>query len=170
MDSGKTNKKDIFSFVRVSSMPQKISEISIYEGTLHSFATQPYLPVSYNEDKLIGLDFNPQWLFFYWDFAPQTYEIIKKHRYVVLRVYDVTYIEFNGTNAHRTFEMKIDERMRKYYVNVPQTGADYIAEIGYEEKGQFVPVLRSNHVSTPQATHSQQTKELWMNIKKRKSE
>lgn len=123
------------------------------------------LPTSYFKDKLVGLEVNPNWIHFYWDFSHKNLEIIKNHLNLVLRVYDVTYIEFNGANAHRTFEMEIDEKMKKYYVFVPQSGADYIAEIGYKENNRFVPLLRSNLVSTPPSSSKIAQMELWMDLR-----
>ncbi len=126
------------------------------------------LPSSYFKDKFFGFEVNPNWIYFYWDFSSKSLEIIKNHLNLALRVYDVTYIEFNGTNAHRTFEMEIDRNMLKYYVFVPQSGADYIAEIGYKENNRFMPLLRSNLVSTPPSSAKIAQMELWMDLKTRR--
>ncbi len=123
------------------------------------------LPPSYFKDQLVGLDVNPHWIHFYWDFSTRTDQHLKAHYPLILRVYDVTYIEFNGANAQRTFEMEIDEKTRKYYVFVPQPGADYIAEIGYKEGNKFIPVIRSNLVSTPPSSPRIAQMELWMDLK-----
>lgn len=123
------------------------------------------LPQTYFKDKLVGLEVNQNWIHFYWDLSPKSLEIVKEHPHLALRVYDVTYIEFNGANAHRTFEMQLDDKTRKYFVFVPQAGADYVAEIGYEEKGRFVPLLRSNLVSTPPSTPRTAQMELWMDLR-----
>jgi hypothetical protein len=123
------------------------------------------LPSSYFKDAFVGLDINPHWIHFYWDLSNETLDTLKSHLPVILRVYDVTYIEFNGINAHRTFEMEIDDQTRKYYVFVPQSGADYIAEIGYKEGSKFIPVLRSTLVSTPPSSPKTAQMELWMDLK-----
>ncbi len=126
------------------------------------------LPSTYFKDKFFGFEVNPNWIFFYWDFSNKTLDLIKNHLTLTLRVYDVTYIEFNGTNAHRTFEMEIDKNTRKYYIFVPQSGADYIAEIGYKENNRFMPLLRSNLVSTPPSSAKIAQMELWMDLKTRR--
>lgn len=126
------------------------------------------LPTTYSKDKFVGLEVNQNWIHFYWDLSPENLEIVKMHPHVALRIYDVTYIEFNGANAHRTFEMKLDDKTRKYYVFVPQSGADYIAEIGYEENGRFTPLLRSNLVSTPPSTPRIAQMELWMDLRSKR--
>ncbi|BBJ27858.1 DUF4912 domain-containing protein [Athalassotoga saccharophila] len=148
----------------IEKTPPSISSMSVYEEKITVVPKQS-LPSTYYKDKFVGLEVNQNWIHFYWDFSPQTYEIIKNHPHVVLRIYDVTYIEFNGTNAHRTFEMEIDEKMRKYYVYVPQPGADYLAEIGYRENERFIPILRSNLVSTPPSMPRMAQMELWMDLR-----
>ncbi len=153
--------------------PEKIK--SSYQN-VSAFATQKIqniekvvsLPSSYFKDKFFGLEVNPNWIYFYWDFSNKILETVKNHPNLVLRVYDVTYLEFNGTNAHRTFEMEIDKQMRKYYVFVPQSGADYIAEIGYKENNRFLPLLRSNLVSTPSSSAKITQMELWMDLRSRR--
>ncbi|MCL4408251.1 MAG: DUF4912 domain-containing protein [Thermotogae bacterium] len=159
---------------------QKFEKNKVPSQNISSFETQKVqnvnkapetvisLPVSYFKDKFCGLEVNPNWIHFYWDFSPKNLEIIKEHSNLVLRVYDVTYIEFNGINAHRTFEMEIDEKMKKYYVFVPQSGADYIAEIGYKENNRFVPLLRSNLVSTPPSSAKIAQMELWMDLRSKR--
>ncbi len=129
------------------------------------FTSTTTLPSSYNTDKLVGLEVNPNWIHFYWDFKEETKKVLKAHSPVVLRIYDVTYINFNGANANRTFELELDPEIRKYYVQVPNAAADYIAELGYKEGERFVPILRSNLVSTPPSSPRISQMEIWMDLK-----
>ncbi len=123
------------------------------------------LPKTYKKDKLVGLEVNPTWIYFYWDFSEKTKKILELHSPLVLRVYDVTYIEFDGTNAHRTFELEMAMSTRKYYVQVPHPNANYISEIGYKEGNKFVPLLRSNLVTTPPSSPKLAQMELWMDLR-----
>ncbi len=123
------------------------------------------LPESYGKDKLVGLEVNPNWIHFYWDFSTQTQQIIASHAPIVLRIYDVTYLNFNGVNAHRTFELELEPSTRKYYVNVPNAGANYIAEIGYKDGEKFVPLIRSNLISTPPSSPRISQMEVWKDLK-----
>ena len=127
--------------------------------------TEINLPKTYKKDKLVGLEVNTNWLHFYWDFSEKTKERLEKHSPIVLRIYDVTYIDFNGTNAHRTFEKELSFNTSKYYVFVPQPNSDYLAEIGYKEVNKFVPLLRSNLVSTPPSSPNFAQMELWMDLR-----
>ncbi len=123
------------------------------------------LPESYSKDRLVGLSVNPNWIYFYWDFSQNTLEILKDQSPIVMRVHDVTYIQFNGTNSNRTFEMDVDLNTKKYYTFVPQPNADYIAEIGYKDGNRFVSLLRSNLVSTPPSSPRIAQMELWVDLK-----
>lgn len=133
------------------------------------------LPKTYNKDKLVLLPVNPNWLFAYWDMSSETRKIVenlKSGSSVVLRIHDVTYIIFDGKNAHRTFEAYVDVRYtNNYYINVPTPNADYLAELGYKTPyGEFVPLMRSNVVRTPSNSPSPSNRERWYDLRrKRKS-
>ena len=128
------------------------------------------LPQSYGKDKLVLLPVNPNWLHAYWDLSPQTLrrlESLEPGSEVVLRLHDVTYIIFDGTNAHRTFEVGVDVRFTKnYYFNIPVPGADYLLELGYKTpNGEFIPILRSNVCKAPRNFPSDSTRERWMDLR-----
>lgn len=120
------------------------------------------LPKSYESDRLILLPVNPHLVYLYWDLSRQTHEKMAKTGNVVVRLYDVTYIIFDGKNAHRVFEAGVDLGIcRNYYFHVPCANADYIAEIGYKERENFVPVLRSNLCKTPSDSPSTTSRQRW---------
>ncbi|APT71891.1 hypothetical protein BG95_02790 [Thermosipho sp. 1063] len=130
------------------------------------------LPKSYNKNRLVLMPVNPNWIHAYWDFNYETLENIKKlpkEYKLVLRVYDVTFIEFNGKNAHRTFEIRLNIDMKNYYINVPMPNADYLSEIGYiTPDGSFYPLIRSNVCKTPPNSPSNSTRERWLDIRKKR--
>ncbi|MBO8161475.1 MAG: DUF4912 domain-containing protein [Thermosipho sp. (in: Bacteria)] len=131
------------------------------------------IPETYNKDKLILMPVNPNWIHLYWDFSDDTRKILSnlpQGTRIFLRIYDVTYIEFNGNNAHRTYEIPVDIGIQKnYYLNVPMPNADYLAELGYVTRdGRFVAVLRSNLCRTPSNSPSQSTRERWLDIRKKR--
>ena len=131
------------------------------------------LPSTYGKDKLVLLAVNPNWLHAYWDFSPETLRLIESLQegsQVVLRLHDVTYIIFDGSNANRTFEVGVDVRYtRNYYFNVPTPGADYLLELGYKTPdGRFVPIMRSNVCRAPKNSPSQSLRERWMDLRTKK--
>jgi len=130
------------------------------------------LPDTYLKDKLVAMPVNPHWIHFYWDFSEENKALLRSQeiRKVVLRVYDVTYIEFDGTNAHRTFEIIIDPfNLKNYYLNIPMPGAHYLGEIGYyDANGNYKILMRSNLCRIPVNSPSQSTRERWMDLRKRR--
>ncbi|SHH46473.1 DUF4912 domain-containing protein [Thermosipho atlanticus] len=135
--------------------------------------TTSEIPQTYNKDKLVLMPVNPNWIHVYWDFSESTRNILKNlpnGTRTVLRIYDVTFINFKGNNAHRTFEILIDiNNQKNYYFNVPMPNADYMSELGYLTRdGRFVPILRSNVCRTPSNSPSQSTRERWLDIRKKR--
>ncbi|WP_456400704.1 DUF4912 domain-containing protein [Mesoaciditoga sp.] len=165
LSTWKNGKKETKRVVNISSVNSTPSQVIHKEAK--GIFSQADLPKSYNKDKLVGLEVNPAWVYFYWDFSKKTEELLKKHAPLILRVYDVTYVNFNGANAHRTFELELDVNERKYYVNVPSPDANYIAELGYKEGERFIALIRSNLISTPPASPKISQMEVWMNLKTR---
>jgi len=121
------------------------------------------LPQSYGSDRLVLLSVNPNLVYVYWDLSSETLSKLSVQKEVLLRLYDVTYIVFDGTNAHRIFEAGVHLSMtRNYYFHVPMANADYLAELGFKAEGKFVPVLRSNVVRTPSNTPSTSVRQRWI--------
>jgi glycosyltransferase involved in cell wall biosynthesis len=66
---------------------------------------------------------------------------------LVLRVYDVTDIEFDGTNAHKYFDINIDSLSGNYYLTLQEVDRDMMAEVGFRLfDGTFHYLARSNPV------------------------
>lgn len=130
----------------------------------------PELPKTYKKDKLVALPVNPSWIHAYWDFSSQTLmrltQLREEKRTILLRIFDVTYIEFNGQNAHQIWEYDITfDEERKYYANVNSPNSTYLCEIGYlNDKGEFITVLRSNLVRTPPNSFSSKKEEKWLEL------
>ena len=82
---------------------------------------------------------------------------------LVLRVFDVTYVEFNGANAWSSTDVELPPFSTSWYVAVPRPDAAYCAEIGYHSyTGRFVTLGRSNVVTTPRMEVSPLTKVRWL--------
>jgi uncharacterized protein len=66
---------------------------------------------------------------------------------ILLRIYDVSDIYFNGSNAHSCFEFQLPENKTYWVVKGIKQERTYLTEIGYNTKhNHFFPVLRSNAV------------------------
>lgn len=82
---------------------------------------------------------------------------------IILRVYDVTDIYFNGANAHSYYEFQLTEDRNYWIIKGLKRDRTYLTEIGYKLNHHFFPVLRSNpvHISK-KLTLSQNTNQLQM--------
>lgn len=109
------------------------------------------LPDCYDLDRMVLLVKDPYWLYAYWDLSTDTQEKAKDYlKNLVLRVYDVTDVIFDGTNAHYHWEIDIHTFTDNWYIPIKSTNRNYLAELGfYNADGVFVTMLRSNSVLTP---------------------
>jgi glycosyltransferase involved in cell wall biosynthesis len=62
----------------------------------------------------------------------------------VLRLYDVSYIEFTGLNAHRIQDHTLPGLAGQLFFNLPNPGTWQVAEVGFVlRNGEFIPAARS---------------------------
>jgi glycogen(starch) synthase len=62
----------------------------------------------------------------------------------ILRLYDVSWIEFNGFNAHRVQDQPVNGLSGQAFFRLPSPGTSQIAEIGFLlTSGEFIPAARS---------------------------
>jgi len=128
----------------------------------------------YGETKIALLPRDTRWIYAYWEIDKTRKEEVKRKRgeelfsrsSLTLRFYDVTDIIFNGRNAHRQFDVKVDSEIGNWYFQVPESGRNYLSEIGLlTEKGEFIALARSNMVSLPKGKISEIGDEEWMIVK-----
>jgi uncharacterized protein len=66
---------------------------------------------------------------------------------IIFRLYDVTDIYFNGSNAHSIYEFQLPKDAFNWTLKGIKQGRSYLTEIGYKvNENQFFPILRSNAV------------------------
>ena len=126
------------------------------------------LPVSYGKDKIALQIRDTHWLHTYWEVTGQTFERLKHQLGIAfngarmnLRVYDVSHIVFNGTNAHRFFDLDVGYANSWYVETAP--GRSWCVDIGLLlASGEFIKIARSNIVYTPLDGPSSITDEEWM--------
>ena len=66
------------------------------------------------------------------------------HCRLILRLYDVSFITFNGFNAHRIQDMNLPAIAGSLFFNLPRPGTFQVGEVGFLLRGgEFVPAARS---------------------------
>jgi len=165
--SSKQPSKDIPSFYETAIANTKFSHA---QNTCFAPVRSQELPAYYDQDKIILQVRDPRWLHAYWELREQTIQGLRNklgddfHRAKkVLRVYDVTNVMFNGSNANRFFDIQINDYANSWYVDTAGPGRAWCVDLGLMlADGRFITILRSNVVQTPLDGPSWITDEEWM--------
>ncbi|MGE5279354.1 MAG: DUF4912 domain-containing protein [Deltaproteobacteria bacterium] len=131
---------------------------------------QRALPEGYDEDVCVLQVRDPWWAHVYWDLRFKTWDACRsrygadfeKSRWI-LRAYDISFIKFDGTNAHRSFDTSIDVKARNWYLNLGAPGTSWCLDLGFVlPDGRFIALVRSNVAALPLDGPSWMTDEEWM--------
>ena len=127
-------------------------------------------PPGYGDNKIVALVRDPWWIFTYWEILKdKEAEAVGRIRQSgddpeksILRVYDVTDVNFNGKNAHSYFDIDLKGLASTWYINVGTPDRAWVIEIGIvTKKGSFYALARSNTVRTPRFGMSDQLDAEW---------
>ncbi|MHB9154901.1 MAG: DUF4912 domain-containing protein [Endomicrobiales bacterium] len=128
------------------------------------------LPKSYGDTKIAILPRDPMWMYAYWEISPEALNELRNKlgnekfnasRWI-LRVYDVSGIQFNGSNAHRYFDVSVNYDTDNWYINVGEMNRAWCVDLGvFTPDGEFVVIARSNVLSMPRQGVSPVTDEQW---------
>ena len=127
------------------------------------------LPSNYGDTKVVLLPRDPVWIYIYWEIAgdeinklAQQYGGDFNPSRLTVRVYDVTDINFDGSNANRYFDVSLNSNASSWYINVGEFNRSWCVDIGYVlQNGEFVVVSRSNAMVMPRHGVSDVTDEQW---------
>ena len=148
-------------------MTKKIAE----DRPLASQRKEFRFPPGYGDNRIVILVRDPWWIFSYWEIRKdKEEEAVHKIESSgdnpvksVLRVYDVTDVNFNGKNAHSYFDIDLRGLATNWYINVGKPDRAWIVDIGIvTKKGDFYVLARSNIVKTPRFGMSDQLDAEWM--------
>lgn len=152
------------TFLKKATQPQMPEHTEIEES---KFSTTPRrmperrpiskdLPFGYGEGRIVAQVRDPWWIHTYWELTQQIKDRLREslggqyHQASwTLRVYDVSFIIFNGNNAHSHFDISVNPDVGNWYIQV-SSGRSFCIDLGLKlADGSFVTVLRSNFVMTP---------------------
>ncbi|MFA5038275.1 MAG: DUF4912 domain-containing protein [Candidatus Omnitrophota bacterium] len=147
-----------------------VMEQPVYQKSVLSELQHKELPWRYGEDILVLQIRDPWWAHAYWDLSPQTFERLRKELGApmssgrwILRAYDVSFINFDGTNAHRFFDTAVESDAGNWYLNFGAPGTSWCVDLGLLlPDGRFITVIRSNMIAMPLDGPSWVTDEEWM--------
>lgn len=130
-----------------------------------------HVPHAYGDDKIIAMVVDPTHIHIYWETTQGTQQRLLQEAGcsgssfdLVLKLYDVTDIDFIGSNAWSEQELNVGYS-RNWYFSVT-ANRSYCAEIGMKvhSTGKFLVIARSNIIETPRDTVSDFYDEEWMLI------
>lgn len=128
-------------------------------------------PSGYGDNKIVLLVRDPWWIFAYWEIKKEKEDEVSRKIYdsgderdkSILRVYDVTDVNFNGHNAHSYFDIELKGLASTWYINVSSPDRAWVVDIGIlTKKGSFYLLARSNSVRTPRFGMSDKLDAEWM--------
>jgi hypothetical protein len=130
------------------------------------------LPSSYGRTRLTLMAIDPYRIHAYWEVTPRDHEAVlarlgpeRTAAHWVLRFHDVTYMDFDGTNAQSHFDVPIDLSAGNWYVSLWSSEKSYCADIGaLAASGRFEIACRSNFVQTPRAEPSPHYRPEWLHV------
>jgi len=124
--------------------PARLREISREIGEQY--------PVVHDGDRVVIAVVHPRLAYLSWHLDPASVDTLGADlgpRFAgarcQVRVYDVTDLLFDGTNAHATFELSVAAPSGRQYWPVPVTDRNLLAEVGFVlADGTFLPLARSS--------------------------
>jgi hypothetical protein len=130
-------------------------------------AAPPGLPQAYGTDRLVILVRDPYWVFLWWELTDSTLahgrRVIASDAQLVLRLYDITAVDWDGGNHHTQFDIEVWDATGNWYVDLGRPGSSFVAELGLRARdGRFLALLRSNFVTLPRDGMSPVVDEEWM--------
>jgi ABC-type phosphate transport system substrate-binding protein len=110
------------------------------------------LPGGYGESRLVLMSREPQWAYAYWDVPEEMRQTrrVQGGQQLALRLYDVTDMPASQQQPHSVQQYEIDELAQNWYLPIPVSDREYVAELGYlATGGRWLSLVRSNAVLVP---------------------
>lgn len=127
----------------------------------------PELPGGYGESRIALLPRDPQWAYAYWDVPNEHKEDLRRQggQQLALRLCDVTDIDVNHQRPHSVQEYPCDELAREWYLPIPVSDRDYVAEVGYRAyDGRWLLLARSAPVRIPPVYPSDWVEDIFVTV------
>ena len=157
-------------FIRARAAKFQIEEETRFVEPRYPKEIPEELPEEYGDTRLVLMVRDPEWIFAYWELAP---EVRNEHglprgkhdRTMALRIHDVTGHEYSIDNPKETFYVEISDDTSSWYLRMPEGDRFWVAELGYyNEENYFVQLARSNYVRVPRNSVSPFEPEEWMEV------
>jgi hypothetical protein len=148
---------------------ERVTEAKYYTGTEEQKPAVPSdtLTHEYGSERMALMARDPYMAFSYWE-LPQA-RIEKEKAWfgwdskLCVRVYDITGVLFDGTNAKAYFDQEVYDRVGSWYFDFSRPMHSFCADLGLlAPNGRFLTMIRSNAVTMPRDGVSEVLDEEWM--------
>jgi len=148
---------------------ERVADAKYYTGTEEQKPAVPSdtLTHEYGSERMALMARDPYMAFSYWE-LPQA-RIEKEKAWfgwdskLCVRVYDITGVLFDGTNATAYFDQEVYDRVGSWYFDFSRPMHSFCADLGLlAPNGRFLTMIRSNAVTMPRDGVSDVMDEEWM--------
>lgn len=134
--------------------PLTTQELGAVSAEVAAFFPQPF-----ERTELVLLVIDPRNVHAYWhvrnDDMARAAAAAGQGAPMVLRVYDITYIDFARSRPHSYFDLQVHWLQNTWYIGLWEDAKSYIADLGLRRRdGSLVALARSNVIETPRAGQS----------------
>lgn len=175
----KTIKKTPRADIQKNTGPEKFSkEVSfefseefLQKPNYEEFTRQePSVPWGYDDIKITAMYRDPHWIYTYWELTDQVKNTVNsrfgpgawENSHPVLRIYNVTGVDFNGTNAINSFDVGISYYANNHYLEVSAPDQTFCIDLARKlPDGTFYRIARSNFVTMPRDSISDVIDKNW---------
>ncbi len=133
--------------------------------------SETHIPERYTDDRIVLMARDPWWMYTYWDISEERKNHVinnideeeRNSFRLIIRIHDVTGKDFNGYNAHYSFDIEVPSLNSNWYIQTNNPGRSFCVEIGILTlSGSFHVLARSNIAATPRYGISNIVDEHWM--------
>jgi phosphate transport system substrate-binding protein len=111
---------------------------------------------SQEESKILLTPRTPKWAYVSWNISPTQNQALQQQggSQLVVRLYDVTGIDFSYQNPQLVQQYECEEVARDRFVAIPVSDRDYMVEIGYvADSDRWLLIARSPNVRVLSRSH-----------------
>ncbi len=124
-----------------------------------------YLPVGYDDNKIILLARDPHWLYAYWEISNEKRNRFYEELGQGLWEKSVPVLKVTNVSINSSFFVRINDFSSSWYINVADADCLYMAEIGRKLDQFYINLASSNYISTPTDSVSHNTSARFIDYK-----
>jgi hypothetical protein len=147
---------------------ERVADAKYYTGTAEQKPAVPFetLTHEYGRERMALMARDPHMAFSYWELPQARLEKEKAwfgwDSKLCVRVYDVTGVLFDGSNATAYFDQEVYDRVGSWYFDFGRPMHSFCADLGLlAPNGRFLTMIRSNAVTMPRDGVSDVLDEEW---------